>query len=161
MMKKKIVEGYDSRAIANLFVDKAREKGKPLTIMLLLKLVYFAHGWYLAYTDKALICHSVVVWKYGPVIPRLYFSFRSQGMYIEKHAVSPRGQPYAVSLDGDDTAREVIDFVYEDYAPVGGAKLSAITHREGAPWTQVLIKRGIYARIPNDVIKRYYKNFLE
>ena len=81
MFKIKKIEGYDSRAIANRFVRKAKEAKKTLDIMSLVKFVYIAHGWYLAYADRALICHRVEAWKHGPVIPKVYFAFNNCEIY--------------------------------------------------------------------------------
>ena len=39
---------YDARAVANFLLDLADERSVPLTQMSLLKILYFAHGWYLA-----------------------------------------------------------------------------------------------------------------
>lgn len=163
---------YDSRAIANRFVDKARAAGKlaepkeipryaerKLDIMTLLKFVYFAHGWYLAYADKPLICHPVECWQHGPVIPQVYFAFRSQGMFIRGYAASRPGRPYVVDLDHDKQATGIIDFVYKNYSPLSAVKLSEITHREGTPWQQTLIFTGTRGRIANDTIKQYYKKY--
>ena len=165
-------KGYDSRAIANRFVDKAREAGKlaapkaipraaekKLDIMTLLKFVYMAHGWYLAYADKPLICHPVECWQHGPVIPQVYFAFRPQGMYIRGYAESRPSRPYFVALDDDAQARGIIDFVYKNYSPLSALELSDLTHHERSPWHQTLIFTGTRGRIANDTIKQYYKRY--
>lgn len=63
---------FKSQTIANIFLEIAKEEGKKLTNMQVQKLVYFAHGWYLAFTDNALIDENVEAWTYGPVIPSVY-----------------------------------------------------------------------------------------
>ena len=70
---------YSAKAIANYFLDKADEESISLTPMKIIKLVYIAHGWYLALTDKPLIKDYVEAWTYGPVIPDLYHEFKKYG----------------------------------------------------------------------------------
>ena len=50
-----------------------------LTNLKLQKFVYFAHGWYSAFTDKTLIADEVQSWQYGPVIQNLYNALRHYG----------------------------------------------------------------------------------
>jgi uncharacterized phage-associated protein len=59
---------YPAAAIANEFIKVAKRNGVLLTPMKLQKLVYFAHGWYLALLGKPLINEPVEAWKFGPVI---------------------------------------------------------------------------------------------
>jgi uncharacterized phage-associated protein len=71
---------FPSVAVANEFLTIARSKGTPLTPMKLQKLVYFAHGWFLALNPgQPLISERVEAWKYGPVIRALYSQFRDYG----------------------------------------------------------------------------------
>ena len=64
-----------AKAIANYFLDKSID----LTPMKIIKLVYIAHGWHLAITDKPLIEDYVQAWEFGPVIPDLYHEFKKYG----------------------------------------------------------------------------------
>ncbi|MFQ5632018.1 MAG: Panacea domain-containing protein, partial [bacterium] len=57
---------YDSRLIANYFIDFARKDGVAISPMKLQKLVYFAHGYYLAITGQPLIEEEIQAWRYGP-----------------------------------------------------------------------------------------------
>ena len=51
---------YDARAIANFFLDRADERGlKLVSIMTLLKVLFFAHAWYLAKENKPLIAQQL------------------------------------------------------------------------------------------------------
>ena len=65
--------------VANYFVVRAAENDKMLDIIQLVKLVYLAHGWCLGITGKPLLSSQVEAWRYGPVIPEVYYAFRQQG----------------------------------------------------------------------------------
>ncbi|HEY1718789.1 MAG TPA: type II toxin-antitoxin system antitoxin SocA domain-containing protein, partial [Verrucomicrobiae bacterium] len=59
---------FKSIAVANRFIELAQKSDSKLTLMKLLKIVYFAHGWHLALRDKSpLIDDTVEAWKFGPV----------------------------------------------------------------------------------------------
>ncbi len=70
---------YPAAAIANEFLDLAEKDSRKLTQMHVQKLVYFAHGWFLALKREPLVRERVEAWDYGPVIRQLYDAFRSFG----------------------------------------------------------------------------------
>jgi len=57
----------------------ALNRGKILTPMQLLKLVYISHGWMLAIYNRSLFREPVEAWKYGPVEPLVYNRFKKFG----------------------------------------------------------------------------------
>ena len=68
---------YSSKAVANSFLDIA-EAGNvnDISPMKLQKLVYYAHAWHLAFLGQPLIREEVQAWKFGPVIPDVYFNIQ-------------------------------------------------------------------------------------
>ena len=145
--------GHDSRAVANRFVDMAAARGRVLTIVDLLKLVYLAHGWVLGSVGRPLIRHPVEAWKYGPVIPRIYKEFRKWGVDVRKLAYNGFGKPYQAEFTKRE--EEIMDWVYKTYSPLSPKELSDITHEDGGPWAQVKYG-GPFAPIPNEIIRDYY-----
>ena len=100
-------QGHDPRSVANYLVKKAASdvNGQPLTIVHLLKLVYFAHGWHLGRTGQPLINRPVEAWKYGPVIPEVYDAFRpeaTRGLTVEKLATNRRGDVFEAELNEEE-----------------------------------------------------------
>src|SRR2546421_11399446 len=80
---------YDARAVANFFIDRAGRTGHSLTIMTLLKVLYFAHGWHLAQFSKPLVAQPFEAWKHGPVNRVVYEQFKGYGKKpLDKRAVS-------------------------------------------------------------------------
>ena len=73
----------DARQVANWFVTRARQDGRSLSIMSLLKLTYIAHGWYLESRNEPLFPNHIEAWQYGPVVPEVYRDFRRQGITVQ------------------------------------------------------------------------------
>lgn len=142
---------YQLNSIANYFIDKANKQGNSdLTPMKLLKLVYIAHGWSLAISNKALFHEEVHAWKYGPVIPPLYHS-------VKRFKSLPVTEPLpeftgSFIQEGD---KKVLDFVWNQYGRYDGIRLSAITHKEDSPWYKVW-NESRETVIPGNLIKDYY-----
>ena len=70
---------YQSTAIANYFLDLAKASGKKLDPMQIQKLVYFAHGWNLAFTATPLINDRIEAWDFGPVVHNLHHVLKVWG----------------------------------------------------------------------------------
>ena len=69
---------YSAISVANSIIKLAKEKGiDDLSPMKLQKLMYFAQFFYLKNFEKPLIDDNFVRWKFGPVIPSLYYQLRS------------------------------------------------------------------------------------
>ena len=153
-------QGHDSRAIANIFVEKSKNVEYPhqLTIMSLLKYVYFAHGWTLGYTGEPLICDEVQAWKFGPVIPKIYHAFRGKGFVIRDKAIDPdTEEPY--KAEPSERQQNIINGVFDEYSKLGAFELSYATHHPDSPWSRYDGK--FYNTIPNDEILAYFKSAVD
>ena len=155
-----MTQGHDSRGIANIFVQIARKVEHPihpLTIMSLVKYVYFAHGWTLGYTGKPLICHKVQAWKFGPVIPEVYQAFRGKG-FISKEAINPdTKKPYTAVPNEQEN--NIIKGVFDEYSKLGAFELSYTTHHPDSPWSKCGGK--LYSTISNYDIETYYQSAIK
>jgi len=166
---------YDARAIANYFLDLATRDGKTLTPMQIVKLVYYAHGWNLAITDQPLITERVEAWRYGPVIPSVYHSFKMYGNRpIEDPArdlVIPPGEwysrgwpePFSIDNNKDDPTqnefvKKLLERVWQSYGQFTGVQLSNMTHEPESPWatTRRRTHDAKWAVISDDVIRDYF-----
>ena len=141
---------YDARIIANWFVTRAQRDGKVLSIMSLLKLIYFAHGWNLEMRKAPLISNGIQAWQYGPVIPEVYRAFRSQGIDVRQ----PLASNAATVMPGDEILLEQIYAIYGVMSPF---QLSDLTHEDGGPWHIATQLRGWYAPIPDDLIRAHFE----
>ena len=91
---------HDPKAVANYFLDCAKEDGESLTLLKLVKLVYLAHGWHLGLTGDPLIKENVEAWRYGPVVPSIYHDLKIFGNNaITRYASWPDRQGDTVVLN--------------------------------------------------------------
>lgn len=139
---------YPSAAVANVLIDTAAENGFCLTNLKLQKMVYFAHGWYLAFTGNPLINEPVQSWQYGPVVQPLYNALRHYGASPITRRIKTTAEVEPKSEDW-----QFIRTVYKKYAPFSPAQLVAMTHQKGSPWEQFGAGQNNFQPIPNDVIK--------
>jgi len=169
---------FSSVAVANEFLNLAQSAGKSLTQMQLQKLVFFAHGWYLALTDRPLIDEQVEAWRFGPVIRSLYAKFREYGSSPVSHLYSPmvyeetddglalneESPPRVEGSEEAAFARRVIARVWDVYGGFTAYQLSNMTHLPGTPWHEVVSgyeDRGLSipkgTDIPADRLKAYFQ----
>ncbi len=130
-------------------------RDEETTPMHVLKLVYLAHGWLLALHDVPLINEPVEAWRYGPVIPSVYYRYKDYGGF--PILSTPKDQ----SEHLDDLQKKIIEDTVIAYKSHGPWDLSEITHRKGSPWDTVARNPGAGGIIPNRLIKRYYKKLAE
>jgi|SRR5882724_3871206 len=145
-------------AIANYFIRKSAETGVPLTPMKLIKLVYIAHGWYLALANKRLIWEPIEAWQYGPVIESLYHAFKRYG----NTPLPLSAATDAVITDNEDRdIKRLLDKIWQSYSKFTAAQLSTITHQVDTPWSQVYNPNQRKVVIPDELIKRHYLDKLD
>ena len=171
--------GYSAFAVANYFLELGRCEEKEITPLMIQKLVYIAHGYHLAFTEKydpgngkPLVDDEFVeAWQYGPVFPSLYHQFKRYGGnpitdFAEDTDFSYDEESGKLHLDSeipevdqdDQFACALLDKVWEVYKDYTGYQLSSITHKKGSPWdkTQYPNEGFKNAHIPNGEIKNYY-----
>ena len=79
--------------IANEFVLRGLNDSVTVDPLKVQKLVYFAHGWHLAFLSQPFILEDVEAWKYGPVVPELYRDFKKFGSVPRCHSHGDRECP--------------------------------------------------------------------
>lgn len=152
-------------SVANYFIELAQRDKKPIRLLGLVKRVYIAHGFSLALHDRPLIdtrFDHVEAWKYGPVIPSVYHSFK-------QYRNNPITQPtdvmewddktyepiFKTPILQDNTARSVVEMVWKRYLLYSDNEMVTITHRNGTPWSVCYVpdKNVI---IPDEITALYY-----
>jgi uncharacterized phage-associated protein len=154
-------KAYPAIAVVNYFIERGAHEGIKLSPMKLQKLVYFAHGWFLAVTGKPLIEESVEVWKYGPVIRKVYHELKHHGSSPVVTPIETTEYAFTRQPDGtadfvvttavpvlpprsEDTARlyAVLDRVWDIYKQFTAKQLSDMTHEKGSPWERTVERNG-------------------
>jgi len=161
---------YSAAAIANELLDLADRDGRTLTQIEIQKLVYFSHGWHLALRDRNLIDDRIEAWTYGPVVRRLYDTFKKFGSsQITEKALdwisNTAGElSYGVpvmrsdSVEDDAYSRTIVQSVWAKYGLIPPFKLVEITHLPGSPWQRARENGSKY--IQNAEIKAYFSQLM-
>lgn len=146
---------YSVAAIANALIEIAANRGMYLSNLKLQKLVYFAHGWYLALEGVPLIREEVQSWRYGPVIQSLYEDLKHYGSAPVTKRIDT-GE--SVVFGSDDY--HFLEQIFAKYGMFSPAELIALTHKPGSPWEQFGAGESWYQVIPNDVIQQDFRSKL-
>lgn len=157
-------------AVANYFIDLASKDGIGLTQLGLMKRVYIAHGFSLAINDASLLdsrFDRVEAWKYGPVIPSVYHSFKQYKAdpITEKAVVMEWDDRNDIPLFPtptleDDNAKKIVDMVWKRYQSFSDSKMVALTHRQGTPWAVCYVPEQ-NCPIPDEITAMYYEKLVD
>lgn len=156
-------------AVANYFVELAHKDNKVLTLLGLVKRVYIAHGFSLAIFHKSLLdsrFDRVEAWKYGPVIPCVYHSFKQfrANPITDKTLIMNWDEKdmnpcfYAPELKDKD-AKAVVEMVWKRYLNMSDSEMVSLTHRKGTPWDLCYIQ-GENEVIPDEITELYYQKIV-
>ncbi len=148
---------YTSLAVANALLEIAEKKdGKRLTNLVLQKLVYFAHGWYLGLTHTRLVCEVCQSWRYGPVFQYLYNALRKYG----SGEVTEKIETFDRVENGSEDY-QFLERLYDQYGGCSAGDLIAITHNPGSPWEQMGAGMIPYKEIPDNIIEEFYSKLAQ
>lgn len=144
---------YRAQEIAKWFLIKDRSVGNELEIsnLKLQKLLYYAQGVYLAITGKPLFSEEIVAWKHGPVVTDVYYKFCKNGRNIIKYTPEEEDRSIITKIEDDETARDTLEFVAEEFGQYAAWKLRDMTHEE-RPWLSTKQNNVI----SNELIKSYF-----
>lgn len=157
-------------SVANYFIELAQKEGKPIHLLGLIKRVYIAHGFALALLGRGLLdprFDKVEAWKYGPVIPSVYHSFKQYRVksineqtivmvWDEKNMRPVFNTPNLTDKD----EKRVVEMVWKRYKEYSDNELVTLTHMKGTPWDMCFIKDENVA-IPDILTENYYRKLIE
>ncbi len=158
---------YSALDIANIFVNKGIQDGKPVTQLQLQKLVYFATGALLAYTNgrDILVKEPFLAWDYGPVVPQIYSRYKVFGSSpISESEVDVWnfiGKRYVdLPIFLNEKAQKIVDDTWNLLSEIDGLRLSAWTHNEGSAW-DLAFKKGQNTPLKIEDIEKDFKPLLK
>lgn len=146
---------YETFVIANYFIDKFNSDELELESLKLNKLIYVAHGWHLACFDNGLIDEHAECWKYGPIIPSIYYATKHlKNIYFNLETLTS----YEISVE----TKELLDKVYLEYKNYSNLEMSSICNKKETVWDICFNGYKFYDKqqIPNFLLKNFYKNFI-
>ncbi|PZV13545.1 MAG: hypothetical protein DCF20_14925 [Pseudanabaena sp.] len=116
-------------AVARYFIFRAYEDGREslMTNMKVQKLLYYTQSLHLALFDEPLFDDEIQAWRYGPVCPPVYYSYREyESRQLPK---TTRNELIHFPEETQDLLEEILSFFGEHHAYY----LSEMTHLE-FPW---------------------------
>ena len=137
-------------AIANFFIRKSIKEKRPISQIKLQKLIYFAHGFYLAVKEKPLVNEKIEAWQYGPVVPLIYHRFKNWGNSPIRRVLIEKSDNLLISED----VVEFLDLVWHKFAGYSASELVDMSHEKDGPWHKSIEKSKALVGfvVPNIVI---------
>jgi uncharacterized phage-associated protein len=152
---------YDAKAVANYFLELAQKEGKTIDPLGIQALVYFAHGWSLAFYGRPLISQRIEAGPSGPIIRDLYEDFSKFGYApITEPALRWNIAPgsslgvkaeYPQVTDADTIS--LLIKVWDAYKGFTSIQLSNMTHDPGSPWKTAINQ---HQRVIDDSLLQQY-----
>ena len=143
---------HDPCHVANYFINRSIEENRPFTPLQIQKMVFFAHGWTLAFRQEPLLEREFEAWTYGPVMPAIYHNLSYYGGGAVTQPILARALPF------DDFENNILSQVYDLYGKFDGLQLSAMSHTPGGPWDKTWRRYKRQSVIPDETVREYFKD---
>src|SRR5260370_30191125 len=134
---------YRPMALANNLIKRFGYR-RGIDHMKLQKLVYYAHGWWLAYrSPEQLLNEKPEVWRHGPVFSSMYHALKGfgNGPITLPQPDLPLRPPPDIDED-DETVSNLMDWIWVRYGGYSAIQLSNMTHERGTPCQQMAHTHG-------------------
>ena len=155
---------YDAREVSNYILKLAIDSGRTLTQMSLLKMIFYAHGWYLASLGIPLFKQPVEAWEHGPVVKVVRDAFKSFGKkpifgFAERIDLET-GELKSLGFQLSPADEIFVSDIYLLYVEKSAFQLSDMTHEKNSPWDKVWNSKTTVGRlglrIRNEDIRDYF-----
>ena len=138
------------KVIANTDVDK----GDAITNLKLQKLLYYLQGYWLGFYQKPLFNEQVEAWRYGPVVPSVYETFKRYG----KEAIPVAKEGKELALESKEQ-EQYFKNIYKAFSMYSASFLVSMTHNE-TPWATTRGKGRWQAIADESMIDYFSKRLL-
>lgn len=147
---------YDCREVAWETLKEARKIGVSLSNKRLQKIVYIAHGYFLALFNQPLVSDDVEFFEAGLYFPKIYLLFSE---YEDKEI--PVSNSIETDLRFDTNANFVITSVLKLYGNHTLNELVKLTNGDSSPFkSSSKDEINFSIIIKNDVIKNHYRKIV-
>ena len=113
--------------------------------------------------NRNLFEEEIQAWKYGPVIPSIYYEFKNFTRKIitkKSNEFKENGNTYYPKIFQEDIElEELLTVVWKIIEKKSGVNLIKLTHKRNTPWS-LFYNPSENNIIKKDIIKRYYKALL-
>ncbi|MCG7585648.1 Panacea domain-containing protein [Photobacterium sp. OFAV2-7] len=150
-----------SAALANFFIQKAKEEDIELSNLKLQKLMYIGYGWTLALTGRDLTDgEGFQAWKHGPVSPTVYHQLKRYGSGAIQEKAFEFDEELGLYYPNVNSPEniQVLTKVWDIYKSFSAWSLRCLTHEDGTPWKAVFDPTGMYTEIPVSLVDQFYTN---
>lgn len=151
-------------AVANYFIECSQRDDVVLTNLSMQKLLYFAYGWIMGYTEKKLFYDRIEAWHYGPVVPSLYHQLKQYGHHqISRKIVEydyDTKEFFSWNMRRGTALRKMMGKVWDRYKSLPPQAITALTHKYGTPWSDTVKQNGYNAEISDELIYRHFSEIL-
>jgi len=153
-------------SIAYWFIKKADDHNKNIDQIKLIKLVYIAQGIALA-TGKKLFDDPIEAWKYGPVVPSLYHSFKHLGLnkITPNHSIMNEFSDAYDQGYFDNVTKSILEYTWDNFSRYTGIQLSNWSHSEDGPWYKEWEdnhgKNHQNHKMDDTLIAKYFSQFID
>ena len=154
-------EKYSAFTIANWFINRSKKAegdgGDRLSLLKLLKLMYYAEGIFLAYDRGSLFKDPFIAWVHGPVVYSVWKRF-TETKYDMTFEDSEKAEFKKISEEDV----ELLENVFQTFGTYSAWGLRNLTHGE-KPWLEATDNGRVMNReISRDSIRDYFKqNYIE
>jgi uncharacterized phage-associated protein len=151
--------------VANLLLDEADARRRPLTNLVLQKLLYFAHARFLIEMKCPLLVGYFEAWRLGPVHPTVYQAFKVSGDraidFRASRADLLTGARSSSPRPSSPTVSDLLSEIVLSYGRMPAGRLVELSHAPNAPWDFIVNKHetslAFGMRIPDNVIVERFK----
>ncbi len=145
---------FDSIKMANFILSMAYNKGTPLNMTQLQKILFICYGYYLAEKDQIFINESPKAWPFGPVFPNT-----QKNIKLDK--ITELTNPDFIEIQEEKELINKVEQILDRYGKYTATQLSNWSHAHGSPWDKTTKLKGFKWNmpIPNEFVKQYFSEF--
>lgn len=156
MVAKKV---FSVQQIAQYFIWKANQEGRPITNKKLQKILYYAQAWSLVIRDNPLFKEKIEAWVHGPAVREIYSQYKKFGFNPIKEDISKNKLTFVSPEVG-----KFLNEVWKVYGSKDAGYLEYLSHSE-KPWQMARegldASKGSDNEITLESMREFYSNKLK